>query len=99
MSVSLYHTQRIRGFQQQSGKYSGRTMIISLKRTKFNCPWCGSLKGLRFVFLKNYENLEEDGKTILRNMQGEYQDLGDAYMFKESLRQIYINAKATCQST
>ena len=43
MSVSLYHTQRIRGFQQQSVKYSGRTMIIALKRTKFNCPWCGSL--------------------------------------------------------
>ena len=53
------------------------------------------LKGLRFVFLKNYEHLEEDGKSILRNMRGDYQDLGDAYMFKESLRQIYINAKTS----
>ncbi|MDD5599347.1 MAG: transposase [Victivallaceae bacterium] len=43
MSVNLYHSQRVRGFQQQSVKYSGRTMIIVLKRTKFNCPWCGSL--------------------------------------------------------
>jgi transposase len=53
------------------------------------------LKGLRFVFLKNYEHLEEDGKSILRNMRGDYQDLGDAYMFKESLRQIYIQAKTS----
>ena len=53
------------------------------------------LKGLRFIFLKNYEHLEEDGKTILRNMRGDYQDLGDAYMFKESLRQIYIQSKTS----
>ena len=53
------------------------------------------LKGLRFVFLKNYEHLEEDGKSILRNMLGDYQDLGDAYMFKESLRQIYMQAKTS----
>ena len=53
------------------------------------------LKGLRFVFLKNYEHLEEDGKSILRNMRGDYQDLGDAYMFKEGLRQIYTQAKTS----
>ena len=53
------------------------------------------LKGLRFVFLKNYEHLEEDGKSILRNMLGDYQDLGDAYMFKEGLRQIYTQAKTS----
>ena len=28
---------------------------------------------------------EEDGKSILRNMRGDYQDLGDAYMFKEGV--------------
>lgn len=53
------------------------------------------LKGLRFIFLKNYEHLEEDGKSILRNMRGDYQDLGDAYMFKEGLRQIYTQAKTS----
>lgn len=53
------------------------------------------LKGLRFVFLKNYEHLEEDGKSILRNMRGDYQDLGDIYMFKEGLRQIYQKAKTS----
>ena len=53
------------------------------------------LKGLRFVFLKNYEHLEEDGKSILRNMRGDYQDLGDIYMFKEGLRQIYMQAKTS----
>jgi transposase len=53
------------------------------------------LKGLRFVFLKNYEHLEEDGKSILRNMRGDYQDLGDIHMFKEGLRQIYQKAKTS----
>ena len=53
------------------------------------------LKGLRFVFLKNYEHLEEDGKSILRNMRGDYQDLGDVYMFKEGLRQIYQKTKTS----
>ena len=47
------------------------------------------LKGLRFIFLKNNENLPEDAKIILHNMRGEFQELGDAYMFKEALRTIY----------
>ena len=38
---------------------------------------------MRFIFLKNNENLPEDAKIILRNMRGEFQELGDAYMFKE----------------
>ena len=53
------------------------------------------LKGLRFIFLKNNEDLPEDAKTILRNMRGEFQDLGDAYMFKETLRGIYARAKTS----
>ena len=51
------------------------------------------LKGLRFIFLKNKEDLPEDAKSILRNMRGDFQDLGDAYMFKEALRTIYTKAK------
>jgi transposase len=42
MSVSLYHTQRIRGFQQQKVKCSGRTLVFQLKKSKFNCMRCGS---------------------------------------------------------
>ncbi len=53
------------------------------------------LKGLRFIFLKNNEDLPEDAKTILRNMRGDFQDLGDAYMFKEALRTIYWRAKTS----
>ena len=53
------------------------------------------LKGLRFVFLKNNEDLPEDAKSILRNMRGDFQDLGDAYMFKEALRTIYMRAKTS----
>ncbi len=51
------------------------------------------LKGLRFIFLRNNEDLPEDAKLILRNMRGDFQDLGDAYMFKEALRSIYRQAK------
>ena len=51
------------------------------------------LKGLRFIFLRNNEDLPEDAKRILQNMRGDFQDLGDAYMFKEALRSIYRQAK------
>ena len=53
------------------------------------------LKGLRFVFLKNNEDLPEDAKRILKNMRGDFQELGDAYMFKEALRGIYARAKTS----
>ena len=53
------------------------------------------LKGLRFIFLKNNEDLSEDAKSILRNMRGDFQDLGDAYMFKEALRAIYARVKSS----
>ena len=51
------------------------------------------LKGLRFIFLRNNEDLPEDARQILKNMRGDFQDLGDAYMFKEALRSIYRQAK------
>ena len=53
------------------------------------------LKGLRFIFLKNNEDLPEDARRILKNMRGDFQDLGDAYMFKEALRSIYSRAKSS----
>ena len=145
MPVNLYYTQRVRGFQQESVKYSKESVEIRLKRTKHQCPHCGStsvtvepirsrrirseplgscrkvvleftihrlychschhreledwvrrritakmddsqrkqLKGLQFIFLRNNEDLPDDAKRILKNMRGDFQDLGDAYMFKE----------------
>ena len=50
---------------------------------KLNITQQKQLKGLRFIFQKNNENLPEDAKIILRNMREEFQELGDAYMFKE----------------
>ena len=55
MPVNLYYTQRVRGFQQESEKYT----------------------------------------RILKNIRGDFQDLGDAYMFKEALRSIYVRAKTS----
>ncbi|MBP3394961.1 MAG: transposase [Lentisphaeria bacterium] len=42
--------------------------------------------------------LPENAKTILRNMRGEFQDLGDAYMFKETSRRIYAPTKTSCHT-
>jgi len=53
------------------------------------------LKGLRFIFLRNNEDLPGDAKGILKNMRGVFQDLGDTYMFKEALRSIYARAKSS----
>ncbi len=50
------------------------------------------IKGLRFIFLMNKENLPEDGKVILNNMREKFQSLIDAYMLKEALRSIYRTA-------
>ena len=50
------------------------------------------IKGLRFIFLMNKEDLPEDGKVILNNMREKFQSLIDAYMLKEALRSIYRTA-------
>ena len=62
---------------------------------KLNIIQQKQLKGLRFIFLKNNENLPEDAKIILRNMREEFQELGDAYMFKEALWAIYSRAQTS----
>ena len=66
--------------------------------SKIDAAQQNQLKGLRFIFLKNNEDLSEDAKSILRNMRGDFQDLGDAYMFKEALRTIYTRAKNSCHA-
>ena len=57
------------------------------------------LKGLRFVFLKNEEDIPESNTNILHNLKGKFQELGDAYMFKEALRTIYRVAQDAYQAT
>ncbi len=42
MPVNLYYTQKVRGFQQENIKYSKESAEIRLKRTKHQCPYCGS---------------------------------------------------------
>ena len=42
MPVNLYYTQKVRGFQQTRVKYSKESVEIHLKRTKHQCPYCGS---------------------------------------------------------
>ena len=57
------------------------------------------LKGLRFIFLKNEEDIPEDNKNILHNLKGKFQEIGDVYMFKEALRTIYRVAQNAYQAT
>ncbi len=42
MPVNLYYTQKICGFQQEQEKYSSKSTEIHLKRSKYQCPHCGS---------------------------------------------------------
>ena len=44
MPVNLYYTQSVRGFQQGNVKYSQNSVKIQLKRTKHQCPYCGSTR-------------------------------------------------------
>ena len=57
------------------------------------------LKGLRFVFLKNKEDIPEDNQNILHNLRGKFQEIGEAYMFKEALRTIYRVAQNAYHAT
>lgn len=47
------------------------------------------LKGSRFLFLRNLENLNEDDQASLVRLRETYSDLGEAHMMKECLRNIY----------
>jgi transposase len=47
------------------------------------------LKGQRYLFLKNYKNLDEEGQTKVRSLVSSFPDLGVVYTFKESLRRAW----------
>ena len=47
------------------------------------------LKGKRFVFLRNEEDLSAQARQELKKLRFEYQDLGTASLMKEYLRNIY----------
>ena len=42
MSVNLYYTQKVRGFQQETVKYSPNSVVFALRRTLHQCPRYGS---------------------------------------------------------
>jgi len=47
------------------------------------------LKGKRFLFLRNQENLSAEAAQELKKLRFEYEDLGTASLMKEYLRNIY----------
>ena len=52
-----------------------------------------SIKGLRFSFLRNAEDLTPEQKAPLDAARGQFRELSDAYMLKEKLRSIYAQAR------
>lgn len=56
-------------------------------------------KRARYLFLTNWEDLTVDGATRLSEWFGEYPDLYDAYMCKETFRDIYITADDRVEAT
>lgn len=48
-----------------------------------------AIKGHRFVFMRNEENLDSHGQRILERMRESNMQLSDAHALKESLRRIY----------
>ena len=47
------------------------------------------LKGQRYLFLKNYKNLDEGRKQALKGLMDTFHDLGRIYVFKEGMRGIW----------
>ena len=96
-SIKSFHIQKIvfdhfHVIKLMNDKLNKVRRIVT---AKLNLIQQKQLKGLRFIFLKNNENLPEDAKIILRNMRGEFQELGNAYMFKEILRANYSRAQTS----
>jgi len=48
-----------------------------------------TIKGHRFVFMRNEENLDAKGKRILDEMRASNLQLADAHALKEQLRRVY----------
>jgi transposase len=52
-----------------------------------------SIKGRRFLFLRNAENLAPEDKAPLDAARAQCRELSDAYMLKERLRSLYAMAR------
>ncbi len=52
-----------------------------------------SIKGMRFLFLRNAEALDADARASLESARAVCRELSDAYMLKERLRSIYALAR------
>ena len=47
------------------------------------------LKGQRYLFIKNYKNLDDERQTKVRDLLKMFPDLSRVYVFKESLRAVW----------
>ena len=56
---------------------------------KLDCEAKRTIKGHRFVFMRNEENLDAKGRRILGELRASNLQLADAHMLKEQLRRAY----------
>ena len=56
---------------------------------KLDCEAKRAIKGHRFVFMRNEENLDAKGQRILGELRASNLQLADAHMLKEQLRRVY----------
>ena len=60
---------------------------------KLDCEAKGTIRGHRFAFMRNEENLDAKGRRILGELRASNLQLADAHMLKERLRTIYATGK------
>ena len=56
---------------------------------KLDCEAKGTIRGHRFAFMRNEENLDAKGRRILGELRASNLQLADAHMLKEQLRGVY----------
>ena len=81
-------------FSGKVNKAVRRTYHIFFANSSAASHW-HPLRFYRKFVTQTNKNLPEDAKISLCNRRGEFQELGDAYMFKEALRVIYSRAQTS----
>ena len=56
---------------------------------KLDCEAKGTIRGHRFAFMRNEENLDAKGRRILGELRASNLQLADAHMLKEQLRGVH----------
>lgn len=62
--------------------------IRRMEQRKFS-----DLKRTKYLWLKNYQNLNDDQKELITDLSNQYKDIGEAYRLKELFREVFDHAQ------